>query len=70
MFGIRLFESLVSEEVTETVIYSVRYNNPFESLVSEELTETGRICRTACRPFESLVSEEVTETLETGSKAR
>ena len=36
----RRFESLVSEEVTETLGAQKIPENPFESLVSEEVTET------------------------------
>ena len=35
-----LFESLVSEEVTETGVYGLADLLSFESLVSEEVTET------------------------------
>ena len=36
------FESLVSEEVTETQFFLVLLYSQFESLVSEEVTETHR----------------------------
>ena len=35
-----MFESLVSEEVTETISVQIVFDNVFESLVSEEVTET------------------------------
>ena len=57
------FESLVSEEVTETKRETVTGEHAFESLVSEEVTETSSGKGTPEHKFESLVSEEVTETL-------
>ena len=59
---IRQFESLVSEEVTETIRANATYHIGFESLVGEEVTETISATFTMDVMFESLVSEEVTET--------
>ena len=56
------FESLVSEEVTETVKENNVVEVTFESLVSEEVTETHFLRFLFIAQFESLVSEEVTET--------
>ena len=56
------FESLVSEEVTETFRVAPALGLSFESLASEEVTETDMQVLRYGYAFESLVSEEVTET--------
>ena len=56
------FESLVSEEVTETEYLCRHQSKEFESLVSKEVTETKIIYSDITYEFESLVSKEVTET--------
>ena len=53
------FESLVSEEVTETVTVKVDKEATFESLASEEVAETILLCNTSVIQFESLVSGEL-----------
>ena len=62
------FESLVSEEVTETDDGVGNLKCTFESLVSEEVTETQKCGMVQCIMFESLVSEEVTETMGTDGR--
>ena len=54
-----MFESLVSEEVTETFENGRAACVGFESLVSEEVTETQKYAETLGKLFESLVSEEI-----------
>ena len=54
-----MFESLVSEEVTETSTGESLNSRQFESLVSEEVTETKAGVSQPYKCFESLVSKEI-----------
>ena len=53
------FESLVSEEVTETEYLCRHQSKEFESLVSKEVTETTIVTEEEVTLFESLVSKEI-----------